>query len=267
MIIQKKKIELNFEKFIKKKLLPLLDKENKKISTNRNYFSKNKVSIDPVTKHDIRIEKKIRELINKHYPDHNIKGEEFISQKGKSDFEWCIDPIDGTKALIAGQPTWSNMIGLSFKSKPIYGLINFPELKTYYFNNENFSYICKNNITKKIKSKKNINLKNSYLITNSIHTIKNTKLLKFFQNYEYLFKITGTDAYNFCLVADGKIDILIEAGLKEYDIIPHLSILEKSGAIITDWQGGKNILNGEVIVCGNKYIHKKFFKYFKSKVK
>ena len=68
------------------------------------------------------------------------------------------------------------MIGLSFKSKPIYGLINFPELKTYYFNNENFSYICKNNITKKIKSKKNINLKNSYLITNSIHTIKNTKI-------------------------------------------------------------------------------------------
>ena len=115
---QKKKIRLNFEKFIKKKLIPLLDQENKKISAHRNYFSKNDKAIDPVTKHDMRIEKKIRELINKFFPDHSIKGEEFTFQKGKSDYEWCIDPIDGTKALIAGQPTWSNMIGLSLKNNP-----------------------------------------------------------------------------------------------------------------------------------------------------
>ena len=264
---QKKKIRLNFEKFIKKKLIPLLDQENKKISAHRNYFSKNDKAIDPVTKHDMRIEKKIRELINKFFPDHSIKGEEFTFQKGKSDYEWCIDPIDGTKALIAGQPTWSNMIGLSLKNNPIYGLIYFPELKKYYFNNKRFSYVCENRTTKKIKSKKNKNLDKSYLITNSIHTIKNPKILKFFQNYQYLFKITGTDAYNFCLVAEGKIDILIEAGLKEYDIIPHLSILEKSGAIIKDWQGGNNFLKGEVIVSSNSYIHKKFIKYFKTKVR
>ncbi len=267
MVRQRKKYQLDFEKFIEKKLIPLLNNENKKISNQRNYFSKNNKLVDPVTKHDIRIEKKIRELINKFYPNHNIKGEEFTTQRGNSNFEWCIDPIDGTKALIAGQPTWSNMIGLSYKNTPIYGLIYFPELQTYFFNNKHFSYVCKNNLKKKITSKKNTDLKKSYLITNSIHTIKNIRLLKFFKNYEYLFKITGTDAYNFCLVASGKIDILIEAGLKEYDIIPHLSILEKSGAIITDWQGGKNFLKGEVIVCSNKYIHKKFIKYFKKRVK
>lgn len=264
---QKKKIRLSFEKFIKKKLIPLLDQENKKISSERNYISKNNKSIDPVTKHDVRIEKRIRHLINKFYPDHNIKGEEFMSKKGKSDYEWCIDPIDGTKALIAGQPTWSNMIGLTFKNSPIYGLIYFPELKKYYFNNQRFSYVCKNRSIKRIRSKKNRILNKSYLITNSIHTIKNTKILKFFQNYKYLFKITGTDAYNFCLVAEGKIDILIEAGLKEYDIIPHLSILEKSGAVITDWKGGKNFLKGEVIVSSNRHIHRQFIKYLKSKVK
>ena len=44
-------------------------------------------------------------MINKFYPDHNIRGEEFDKKKGNSKFEWCIDPIDGTKALIAGQPT------------------------------------------------------------------------------------------------------------------------------------------------------------------
>ena len=90
-------------------------------------------------------------------------------------------------------------------------------------------------------------------------------MLNFFQNYKNLFKITGTDAYNFCSIAEGKVDILIEAGLKLYDILPHLSILEKSGAIISDWKGGKNFLKGEVIVSGNKYIHKKFLRYFNKK--
>ncbi len=261
----KKKFKFDFEKFIKKKLIPLLKKENKKIALQRSYFSKNKSIVDPVTKHDIRIEKKIRKLIIKNYPDHGIRGEEFEKKIGNSNFEWCIDPIDGTKALIAGQPTWSNMIGLSYKNKPLYGLIFFPELKKYYFNNNNSSFVCINNTKKQIYSKKNRNLKNSYLITNSIHTIKNNKMLSFFQNYKHLFKITGTDAYNFCSIAEGKVDILIEAGLKPYDILPHLSILEKSGAIISDWKGGKNFLKGEVIVSGNNYIHKKFLRYFNKK--
>ena len=92
-----------------------MNKENKKITLQRSYFSKNKSIVDPVTKHDIRIEKKIRKLITKNYPDHGIRGEEFEKKTGNSNFEWCIDPIDGTKALIAGQPTWCNMIGLSYK--------------------------------------------------------------------------------------------------------------------------------------------------------
>ena len=53
-----------------------------------------------------------------------------------------------------------------------------------------------------------------FLVINSIHTFKNKKILKFFKDYKHLFKITGIDAYNFCLIAEGKVDILIESGLK-----------------------------------------------------
>ncbi len=183
-----------------------------------------------------------------------------VKKKSISPFEWCIDPIDGTKALIAGQPTWSNMIGLSYKNKPLFGIINFPELNKYYYNDNNYSYVCEKKVFKRIKSKSNVKLEKSFLLTNSIHTIKNKNILNFFQKYKYLFKISGIDAYNFCLIAEGKVDILIESGLKEYDIIPHLSILEKSGAIISDWKGGKNFLKGDVIVASNSLIHKKFLK-------
>ena len=254
---------LNYTHFIKKKLLPLLKAENKKISINRKYISKKKSLVDPVTKYDVAIERRLRKLINQYYPDHGIKGEEFSDKHGLSDYKWWIDPIDGTKALIAGQPSWSNMIGLNFRSNPVAGLINFPELDKYYYSDNNFSYVVKNKKKRILKSSKNHDLKKSYLITNSIHTIKNKKILDFFLKYKYLFKITGSDALNFCLVAEGKIDILIESGLKQYDIVPHLSILKNSGAIITDWNGGNNFLKEDVVVSGNKIIHKKFLKYFK----
>ena len=257
---------MDFPKFIKKKLIPLLQKENKKISVNRKYISKKKSIVDPVTKHDIRIEKSIRKLINDNYPDHTIHGEEINFKKGNSDFEWCIDPIDGTKALIAGQPTWSNMIGLSYRGVPIHGLIYFYELNKFYYNDNKFSYLFENNKKKIIKSSNNSELRKSYLITNSIHTIKNKKILNFFQNYKYLFKITGVDSFNFCLLSEGKVDILIESGLKKYDIIPHLPILKNSGAIITDWLGGDNILKGEIIASSNERLHKKFLQMLKTKI-
>ena len=69
---------------------------------------------DPVTKADRAFEKFIRLRIKKKFPKHNIIGEEFGSKKTKSDFTWVIDPIDGTRSVIIGNPTWSNLFGLNF---------------------------------------------------------------------------------------------------------------------------------------------------------
>ena len=219
-----------------------------------------------MTKHDIRIETCIRRLINQYYPDHSILGEEIEYKKGKSQFEWCIDPIDGTKALIAGQPTWSNMIGLSYKGNPIHGLVYFYELDKFYYNDAKNSYKVSKRQKNIIRAGNISNLKDAYLITNSIHTIKSKKILDFFQNYKYLFKITGTDALNFSLLCESKIDILIESGLKKYDIIPHLPIIKNSGAVITDWKGGNDILKGEIVVSANLKLHNKFIKLLQSEI-
>ena len=82
---------------------------------------------DPVTKADRAFEKFIRSKIKKKFPKHNIIGEEFGNKKTKSDFTWVIDPIDGTRSFIIGNPTWSNLIGLNYKGNPVVGLANFPK--------------------------------------------------------------------------------------------------------------------------------------------
>ena len=89
---------------------------------------------DPVTTSDKAFEKFIRFKIDKKFPNHQVIGEEFGHKKSSSDFTWIIDPIDGTRSFVIGNPTWSNLISLNFKGKPILGLANFPVLKKYYLN-------------------------------------------------------------------------------------------------------------------------------------
>ena len=253
-----------FKNFILKELLPQVNKINFSIKDSRKYSSKKLDSVDPVTKYDKLIEKKIRKLINKKFPNHSITGEEeapFVV-KG-SDYEWIIDPIDGTKAFILGQPTWSNLVGLYYKKKPVISLANFPILGKCYYADDKGAYLLMNNKLKRIKSNNLKKIKEAKMITNSIHTFINTKIFNFFSNYEYFFKITGSDAYNFCLVCEGKTDILFECGLKQVDILPLKKLILKSGASITNWRGNDDTSNGDVVVASNNKLNSEFIKILK----
>ena len=105
---------------------------------------------DPVTSADKAIEKFIRKEINKKFPTHQVIGEEFGYKKSKSDYSWVIDPIDGTRSFVIGNPTWSNLISLNYKGDPVLGLANFPILKKYYFNTSlNSAYVSESGKKKK----------------------------------------------------------------------------------------------------------------------
>ena len=106
---------------------------------------------DPVTTADKTFERFIRNEIKKRFPNHQIIGEEFGYKKTKSDYSWVIDPIDGTRSFVIGNPTWSNLISLNYKGNPVVGLANFPILKKFYFNTSfNSAYVSENGKKKKI---------------------------------------------------------------------------------------------------------------------
>ena len=119
---------------------------------------------DPVTKADRAFEKFIRSRIKKKFPKHNIIGEEFGNKKTKSDFTWVIDPIDGTRSFIIGNPTWSNLIGLNYKGNPVVGLANFPKLNKYYLNTSSKNaYVIEKGKKRKLQVNKKATLKNMKL--------------------------------------------------------------------------------------------------------
>ena len=104
---------------------------------NKSFKVSNKLKgkgYDPVTSADKKFEKFIRKEIKKRFPNHQVIGEEFGHKKTKSDYSWIIDPIDGTRSFVIGNPTWSNLISLNYKDNPILGLANFPILKKFYYN-------------------------------------------------------------------------------------------------------------------------------------
>lgn len=82
-----------------------------------------------VTTVDTEIERMFRHEINRYYPFHGIIGEEFPPTNPKADFQWIIDPIDGTEEFIHHIPIFGTVIGLYFEGKPLVGIIEHPALE------------------------------------------------------------------------------------------------------------------------------------------
>ena len=117
--------------------------KNYKSSLKISNKSKNKKIFDPVTNLDKAFEKFIRIIIVKQFSKDAILGEEFLEKYSDNSYKWFIDPIDGTRAFMVGAPTWSNLIGLTFKDQPVLGLANFPALNKFYINDQKKSYLFK----------------------------------------------------------------------------------------------------------------------------
>ena len=228
-----------------------------------NNKSKSKKDFDPVTNIDKAFEKFIRSLISKKFPKDSIIGEEFEDKFSFNDYKWSIDPIDGTRAFIIGAPTWSNLISLSYKKKSFLGLANFPELNKYYINDKEKSYLCKNKKKYILKSSNNNNLKTIKIIGNFHGTLSYEKQRRVIKKFGWSFRLAGFDALNYCLLAEGKVDAVIEANLKPYDILPLIPIIKNSGAIVSNWKNEPAENGGNILATSNKKLHNKILKLLK----
>ena len=225
--------------------------------SNKSNSTKN---FDPVTNFDIAFEKYIRSLIIKKFPKDSIVGEEFKNKNSSNKCKWFIDPIDGTKAFIIGAPAWSNLIGLSYKEKSILGLANFPELNKYYISNKKKSYVYKNGRKNYLKSSRNNNLKTIKVIGNFHNILSFEKQKKLINRFGPSFRIAGYDALNYCLLAEGKVDAVIETDLKSFDILPLIPIIKNAGGEVSNWQNMRAETGGNILATSNKKLRNKILK-------
>jgi len=218
---------------------------------------------DPVTSADKAFEKFIRSEINKKFPTHQIIGEEFGYKKSKSDYSWVIDPIDGTRSFVIGNPTWSNLISLNYKGDPVLGLANFPILKKYYFNTSlNSAYVSEKGKKRKIKVNQKstfLNMKLSAAFHGSLSLNEQKKIPEILKRMQF----PCADALSYSHFAEGKLDIVIQCGNKIWDIHPLIPIIRAAGGIVTNWNNSDPKKAGNIICSANKIIHTKIIKILK----
>ena len=218
---------------------------------------------DPVTTSDKAFEKFIRLKIKKKFPDHQVIGEEFGHKKSKSDFTWIIDPIDGTRSFVIGNPTWSNLISLNYKGTPILGLANFPVLKKYYLNySDKIAYVVNNGIRKKISVNKKATFKN-VKVSAAFHGWLPLDKQKKIPQILKLMQFPCSDALSYSHLAEGRVDIVIQCSNKIWDIHPLIPIIKAAGGYISTWDNRDATNAGNILVSSNKIIHSKFLKLLK----
>lgn len=216
---------------------------------------KRKGDFDPVTAADRAAETAMRALIRKHFPAHGIVGEEFEDVKSDAPYTWVLDPIDGTKSFIAGMPVWGTLIGLMKDGAPVYGMMAQPFIRESFTGDGARAKYRGPAGERKLMTRACASIEDALLFTTSPHLFTPEEGERYRQAEKQARLVRyGGDCYAYCMVAAGHVDLVIEAGLDAYDIVPLIPIIEGAGGAVTNWQGGSAASGGQIIAAGDKRL-------------
>ncbi len=220
-----------------------------------------KTGFDPVTIADRAGETAMRSLITETYPGHGILGEEHGDHQLDADHVWVLDPIDGTRAFITGLPTWGTLIGLSRQGRARLGMMAQPFIGERFVGDGKTAY-CLAPQGQSAATKQPIRTRRCDRLEDALMCTTDPRLFTDAERpaYEKIEKATrnaryGTDCYGYCMLAAGQVDLVIETGLKPYDVVALIPIVEGSGGVITDWRGGPADKGGRIVASGDPRLH------------
>ena len=230
--------------------------------TARRYF-RTRLDVDskadetPVTSADREAEEAMRAAIEEAWPGHGIIGEEYGAVREGAAFVWVLDPIDGTKAFIAGKPTFGTLIALLEDGVPILGVIDQPVLGERWIGAAGRPTMFNG---APAATRRCAALDGAILNATSPDMFEDEDAVRF-DRISAAAKLTlfGGDCYAYGLLASGFIDLVVEADLKPYDYCALIPVVEGAGGVITDWQGAGLTLesDGRVAAAGDPALHRR----------
>lgn len=205
---------------------------------------------DPVTEGDKAAERAIRELLKIERPDDAIFGEEYGLSTGTSGRTWVIDPIDGTRAFVSGIPTWGTLVGLRDEEKALVGTGAQPFVGDYFSGGEG-AFLN----DAPISTRRCASLSEARISTTDPELFSKAELDAFESVSERApLRRLGLDWYAYGHLAAGHLDVVIESGLKTYDILALIPIIEAAGGSVTNWRGESVLEGGQVLALGDKAL-------------
>jgi len=214
-----------------------------------------KADESPVTIADREIETELRRLIRDRFPGHGVLGEEFAAQPGDGCM-WVVDPIDGTQSFICGVPLFGTLIALLHDATPVLGVIDVPALDERWLGCAGAVTRCNGTM---VRTSGCADLAQARIYTTSPDAFDSEA----WQRYDALSRRAairrfGGDCYNYGLLASGHCELVIEAGLRPYDYLALVPVIEGAGGQISDWNGRPLGLgsDGLVVAAANSTLWK-----------
>jgi len=216
---------------------------------------------DFVTEIDQASEKEIIYHLRKAYPDHTIRGEETgLSVGENSDYEWIIDPLDGTTNFIHGIPHFAVSIACKYKGQIEHAVVLNP-ITREEFTASRGRGAALNGRRIRVSSRKGMD---GALIGTGIpfngyafeHMTPYLAAMHEIAGQTAGIRRPGAASLDLAYVAAGRFDGFWEMNLQEWDIAAGVLLVKEAGGLVSDFKGGNSFMDSGNIVCGTPKVFK-----------
>ncbi len=190
----------------------------------------------PVTIADKKSEEAIRLFFSKETPEFGLIGEELGVENPRAEYQWIVDPIDGTKSFIRGVPLFGTLIGLYRKNIPLVGIIRLPALKSCLWASQGHGAFVDG---ERVYCSSETALTNSLVLSGTVNTMEEkgygdafTKL----RQSAKLYRGWG-DCYGYYLVASGRAEVMLDPVVSLWDVAPMPCIFKEAGGAFSTLRG------------------------------
>jgi histidinol-phosphatase len=218
-----------------------------------------KADRSPVTIADRSAEELLRQRIGERFPRDAIIGEEFGEQTGQSEFQWILDPIDGTKSFIHGVPLYTTLVAVLQNDEPLIGVIHAPALGETVYAAEGMGCRYKSGSAAKpqmAQVSSVATLSEGLLLTTEIVGFRDRRsdATDVFMRLQRAAGVTRTwgDGYGYLMVATGRAEIMVDPIVNLWDAAPLLPIIQEAGGHFGDWNGNPTIRAGEALATNGR---------------
>lgn len=213
-------------------------------------------AFDPVTQADRDAEAAMRRLITERFPEHGVIGEEYGEDRPNAEYVWMLDPVDGTRAFVAGLPLWTTLIALRHEGRPVTGVIAQPVMDEIFLGGPSGAVLLKGEEPPcPLKVRTCARLNDAVIATTDPDIFTGAELGAWTQvRAAARLARLGCDAYAYAMIAAGRIDLVAETSLKPWDWSALVPVVEAAGGKVVNWRGQAPDDKGQVLAVGDESL-------------
>ncbi|KTS10386.1 inositol monophosphatase family protein [Microbacterium testaceum] len=215
-----------------------------------------------VTEADLATERAIREILDAERPGDAVLGEEY-GTSGDTARRWVIDPIDGTHNYMRGIPIWATLIALSVGEAPVVGVVSQPALGRRWWAATGHGAWTNgpSGEPRRIQVSAVDDVAKASISFQSVEQWRDVDLLPALDRLtRAVWRDRGYgDALPYMWLAEGRLELVAEFGVKEYDVAALAPIVREAGGRFTAFDGSDRLDAGSSFAT-NGILHDDFFR-------